>query len=887
MTFLHKLAQRLARLWTASVIAVVAVTSCKLPPARVTAPPGDVAKLDLAPSSLTLFTDRTSDFVVVALTASDDTVDAAVNWTTNGGSIAPTNIVGGRQYARYRAPLQPGRYKVFARAGSSGVSDSSVVDVNVEPVASVSVNPASASVTTGQTVQLTATPRDASGNPLTGRVVTWATNDGAVATVSGSGLVTAQGGGTATITATSEGQSGTAAITVTQPTFPVASVSVTPASLSLTVGQTGQLTATPRDAGGSPLTGRVVTWTTNSAAVATVNGNGLVTAQGAGTATITATSEGKSATAAITVTLVPVASVSVSPATLSLTVGQMGQLTATPRDASGNPLTGRVVTWTTNSASVATVSSSGLVTGQGAGTATITATSEGQSGTAAITVTQPTVPVASVSVSPPNLSLTVGQTGQLTATPRDASGNPLTGRVVTWTTNSAAVATVNSTGLVTAQGAGTATITATSEGRSGTVAIIVTLVPVAAVSVSPATLSLTVGQTGQLTATPRDAAGNPLTGRVVTWASTPTTVATVSASGLVTGAGAGTATVTATSEGQNGSATVTVTAVPVASVSVTPASLNLAVGQTGQLTATPRDAAGNPLTGRVVTWAIDNAAVATVNGSGAVTGTGAGTATATATSEGRSGSATVTVTAASLLSGLDFRGNVNWPAASPSMMFVWNATVSGTAPFPAYPATYIWRVYPRAQNGFWTFLFHAKYQPPVFDQEYKNEYYGMHPFKDPPITPKTMWEISSYGADTYVDTVVYDRWYTQVAVVNESGGVEFHTYYWNWPNTTTDLVTADNPSKPPPANPAISVGDAPWNPGYEIPNAIIRGFQYYDVKLTLSEIAQEIAAPGSVRRPWYLNLNPTPSDISDKSGNGHHPSWVGPGRPTLWTGTGP
>jgi hypothetical protein len=163
----------------------------------------------------------------------------------------------------------------------------------------------------------------------------------------------------------------------------------------------------------------------------------------------------------------------------------------------------------------------------------------------------------------------------------------------------------------------------------------------------------------------------------------------------------------------------------------------------------------------------------------------------------------------------------------------------------------------------------------------------MHPFKDPPITPKTMWEISSYGADTYVDTVVYDRWYTQVAVVNETGGVEFHTYYWNWPNTTTDLVTTDNPSKPPPANPAIIVGDAPWNSGHEIPNAIIRGFQYYDVKLTLSEIAQEIAAPGSVRQPWYLNLNPTPSDISDKSGHGHHPSWVGPGRPNLWTSSSP
>jgi len=84
-----------------------------------------------------------------------------------------------------------------------------------EPAASVTVTPASASLTVGQTAQLTATPRDAAGTALTGRAVTWSTSAGGVATVSGSGLVTAVAAGSATITATSEGQSGTAAVTVT------------------------------------------------------------------------------------------------------------------------------------------------------------------------------------------------------------------------------------------------------------------------------------------------------------------------------------------------------------------------------------------------------------------------------------------------------------------------------------------------------------------------------------------------------------------------------------------------------------------------------------------------------------------------------------------------
>src|SRR5207249_1514584 len=108
---------------------------------------------------------------------------------------------------------------------------------------SVTVSPASVSVLQGQTVQLTATPRDANGNPLTGRVITWQSSNSAIASVNGSGLVTGVGrGGPVTMTATSEGQSGTASVTVT--VAPVAAVTVTPSSGTVAIGQTVQLTAT-------------------------------------------------------------------------------------------------------------------------------------------------------------------------------------------------------------------------------------------------------------------------------------------------------------------------------------------------------------------------------------------------------------------------------------------------------------------------------------------------------------------------------------------------------------------------------------------------------------------------------------------------------------------
>src|SRR5207244_4447319 len=134
----------------------------------------------------------------------------------------------------------------------------------------------------------------------------------------------------------------------------------------------------------------------------------------------------------------------------------------------------------------------------------ITATSEGQSGTASITVAG--APVASVTVTPASASVQAGQTVQLTATLKDANGNILTGRTVTWSSNNTSVATVNNTGLVMGVAAGgPATITATSEGQSGTSSITVTPVPVASVTVTPSTASVAVGATVQLTATPKDA----------------------------------------------------------------------------------------------------------------------------------------------------------------------------------------------------------------------------------------------------------------------------------------------------------------------------------------------------------------------------------------------
>ena len=92
------------------------------------------------------------------------------------------------------------------------------------------------------------------------------------------------------------------------------------------------------------------------------------------------------------------------------------------------------------------------------------------------------VPIASVTVEPPNPVVGVGAQAPLTPVPKDANGNTLTNRVFTWATSDPAVATVDGQGVVTGVAAGTAQITATAEGRSGSAALTVSTTPVASVT---------------------------------------------------------------------------------------------------------------------------------------------------------------------------------------------------------------------------------------------------------------------------------------------------------------------------------------------------------------------------------------------------------------------
>jgi uncharacterized protein YjdB len=247
-------------------------------------------------------------------------------------------------------------------------------------VTGVTVAPTTASINAGATAQLTATvaPTDA-----TNKTVSWISSNTSIATVSATGLVTGIACGTTTITTTTQDGSKTATTAITVICVSVASITITP-TLTTGVGTVSTLTwfISPANA-----TNKNVTWSTSNANVATVN-QGVVTAVGVGTATITVTTMdgAKIATCAVTVnnTQILVTGVTLTPATASVNVGATLQLTATVSPANA---TIKSVTWSSSNTAVATVSSSGLVTGIAAGSATITVKTVDQAKTATSVIT--------------------------------------------------------------------------------------------------------------------------------------------------------------------------------------------------------------------------------------------------------------------------------------------------------------------------------------------------------------------------------------------------------------------------------------------------------------------------------------------------------------------
>lgn len=244
-------------------------------------------------------------------------------------------------------------------------------------------------------------------------------------------------------------------------------VSVLPigtATTNLPRGITVQLLGAPSNAANN-FVDVPVTWSSSDDTRATVDQNGLVTTVGGGDVTISASAGGQTGTFDLNVQF-PVGTVTVGAPPSSIRQEGTVELSATLVGSDGEPAVGRVVTWSSSDEDIATVDD-GVVSGVADGTVTITATSEGVSGSTQVTVSGSPL-VASVVVTPDDPFRGVGQTVQFTHTAKAASGSTVAGTTATWESSNTDVATVTATGLVTVVGVGTVNISATVDNGIGT-----------------------------------------------------------------------------------------------------------------------------------------------------------------------------------------------------------------------------------------------------------------------------------------------------------------------------------------------------------------------------------------------------------------------------------
>ena len=588
-----------------------------------------IESVSISPTELSLIEGENASLTFVISPSNASIKD--VTWKSSDPSVATISPSG-----RVEA-IATGKTVITVTTEDGGKSASCSVTVSPVSVSSVSLDKESITLMIGETSSLTATvlPENAAN-----KKVSWSSSNTGVATVDLNGKVTGIGVGSAKITVTTEDGGKTATCSVTVNPITVTGVSLNKSSMSLLIGGSEQLVATVTP---SNATNKNVIWSSSKSNVATVDSNGNVSAIKVGTTIITATTEdgGKKATCSVTVNPIAVTGVTLNQTSITMTVGDTQTLTAT---VSPSNATDKSVSWSSNKTTVATVSSTGEVTAKAAGSAIITVTTidGGKKATCSITVKEKTVSVTGVSLDKTSLSMVEGDTYTLTAL---VSPSNATDKSLRWSSSDSSIASVSSSGVITAKATGSAKITVTTNDGSKTATCTVTVetkfVEVTGLSLDKTTLSMTEGDTSTLvaTVTPSNA-----TDKTVIWASSNTSVATVSSDGKVTAIKAGTAIVTAKAGNKTVTCSVSVSAkvVEVTGVTLDKYFLALTEGEKYTLSATIKP---SNATDKTVTWTSSDTSIATVSSSGEVTAIKAGTTSITAKVGSKTATCSLTVQA--------------------------------------------------------------------------------------------------------------------------------------------------------------------------------------------------------------------------------------------------
>ena len=394
----------------------------------------------------------------------------------------------------------------------------------------------------------------------------WTSSDPSIATVDG-GKITAMSAGTVTITATYNGYRATTTVTVNN-TMGYGLV-MSKSSLSVHVGSTEELSVYYVTYTNGIETSRTdvtssATWKSSYTSILTVSG-GTVTGVSKGQAVVTASYRSYSKSCTVTVTENVTYDYQMTPTSTSLVNGRTTKFTVVKRTfTNGTQTNGQDVsstfTWTSSNTSVATVGSNGVVTGVGKGTATITAKYGETTLTGTVTVT-PAYTYELV-LNRTSMNMAKGATGTIVATYKTYADGVLESSTnvtssATWSSGNTSVATV-SAGTVTGKGAGTATITATYNGKSATCSVTVVGSATLSLRWTSATMEKGSVRTNAAIYNPNNGTASTNVTSSAVWTTSNAGVATAG-SGTITAQGKGTCTITVTYNGLSASCTVTVT----------------------------------------------------------------------------------------------------------------------------------------------------------------------------------------------------------------------------------------------------------------------------------------------------------------------------------------
>ncbi len=387
------------------------------------------------------------------------------------------------------------------------------------------------------------------------------------------------------------------------------------------LGATERVTATVRDGSGAAIANAALSWSSSNITVVDVSGNGssaTVTARAPGNAIITAQSG--SLVQSISVSVLEIRSLSLSPSSLSIRAGEQSVLRPS---FDADPGSSTSIVWSSEDATVATVSSNGTVTGVSIGSTVVRARSQGDTrieSFAAVTVTA----ARAIVITGAPTALRVGDSASLGVDfPAGTPNSP----AVLWSSSNSAVASVSSDGVVSALAPGSTVlrvVLAADPQLSDSISL--QIHSARSVVVSPASASLGTGETRQFSA---NVQVDPGMSSAISWRSSDAAVAIVNASGLVTAVGQGKATITAVSiadPAREGSAEVSVVPV-VRDIEITPAVLSMYTSTTRQLTV---NLSADEGVSRTLIWQSSNPSVVSAGPNGLLTALSAGTAVITA-----------------------------------------------------------------------------------------------------------------------------------------------------------------------------------------------------------------------------------------------------------------